>query len=584
MQVVVVSHAALPRVLSTLLRLVHATHTRSLTIAFDTACNTIQAPLRVSYERHVLKGVSSAIDATLAVDTWVGTGESEARTAVASSTAWNERLGNTAPFVGVPFGMTHFTVESQRSVHKCIAPFYFGDAAITGFRLSHWLSGSCTQDYGSVTIQPVLVPSAWSADEFEGALQQWLDAFSCNDPRHYAECSTPQKALKCANCRGCKGEGDGGGGGVGSCGCCQFVHSAANVTFPISTPFLQLATIASPGGSIEVAVTASARSTTMHVRVPGAANVDVDAEPAGASPSPTHRLALVFYANVRPRRAKTSNSDSAVPAAITDAKGLLCADERTDGETQRTQYYELYSEDGHSLQDCVSACAAQVNECSRVNFYSGEGVCHLFATCALRKSAAGTDGVMYAVQGNEREATWTVSDGFPDREATFDVSVPVRRIYRGNDEWAHLRGHHAMRLVGARPDVVGTIHGVHSTSWALMPAGAAELTVMAGTSFTGLQGARDNLAADTSLDAAAAPRDGGGGGGGEGEGEGDAVGRDALSKQFDARVKQSKSAWSDMFGRVQLDADDHTRKLAYTALYVEENPLSQVSEFLNCRP
>ena len=37
------------------------------------------------------------------------------------------------------------------------------------------------------------------------------------------------------------------------------------------------------------------------------------------------------------------------------------------------------------------------------------------------------------------------------------VSIPVRRIYRDNDEWAHVRGHHSLRLVGGRPDAVGTL-------------------------------------------------------------------------------------------------------------------------------
>ena len=97
---------------------------------------------------HMAMSGNTSQDAPLFVDTWVGTGESTAHTAVASSTAWNERLGNTAPFVGTPFGMTHYTVESQRSTHKCIAPFYAQDSIITGFRLSHWLSGSCTQVRG----------------------------------------------------------------------------------------------------------------------------------------------------------------------------------------------------------------------------------------------------------------------------------------------------------------------------------------------------------------------------------------------------------------------------------------------------
>jgi predicted alpha-1,2-mannosidase len=63
--------------------------------------------------------------------------------------------GQTYPVVGVPFGMTGWTPETRPTEDKCVSPYYYSDRKITGFRGSHWLSGSCTQDYGSVTIMPV---------------------------------------------------------------------------------------------------------------------------------------------------------------------------------------------------------------------------------------------------------------------------------------------------------------------------------------------------------------------------------------------------------------------------------------------
>jgi len=63
--------------------------------------------------------------------------------------------GQTYPAVGVPFGMTHWTPQTQDGEAKCICPYYYKDAKIQGFRGTHWWSGSCTQDYGSVTIMPV---------------------------------------------------------------------------------------------------------------------------------------------------------------------------------------------------------------------------------------------------------------------------------------------------------------------------------------------------------------------------------------------------------------------------------------------
>ena len=64
--------------------------------------------------------------------------------------------GQTYPVVGMPFGMTGWTPETQPTENKCLSPYYYKDSKLTGFRGSHWLSGSCTQDYGSVSIMPVV--------------------------------------------------------------------------------------------------------------------------------------------------------------------------------------------------------------------------------------------------------------------------------------------------------------------------------------------------------------------------------------------------------------------------------------------
>jgi predicted alpha-1,2-mannosidase len=64
-------------------------------------------------------------------------------------------FANTIPAVTIPFAMTQWTPQTQTTENKCIPPYYYKDSLFTGFRGSHWLSGSCTQDYGSVTIMPV---------------------------------------------------------------------------------------------------------------------------------------------------------------------------------------------------------------------------------------------------------------------------------------------------------------------------------------------------------------------------------------------------------------------------------------------
>jgi alpha-1,2-mannosidase, putative len=63
--------------------------------------------------------------------------------------------GQTTPAVGEPYAMTNFIPETRSTEKKCIAPYYFADTKLTGFRASHWMSGSCTQDYGSVTLMPI---------------------------------------------------------------------------------------------------------------------------------------------------------------------------------------------------------------------------------------------------------------------------------------------------------------------------------------------------------------------------------------------------------------------------------------------
>jgi predicted alpha-1,2-mannosidase len=63
--------------------------------------------------------------------------------------------GQTFPIAGVPFAMTDWTPQTRDGEAKCIAPYYDSDTRLQGFRGSHFLSGSCTQDYGSFTVMPV---------------------------------------------------------------------------------------------------------------------------------------------------------------------------------------------------------------------------------------------------------------------------------------------------------------------------------------------------------------------------------------------------------------------------------------------
>ncbi|QDA62619.1 glycoside hydrolase family 92 protein [Hymenobacter jejuensis] len=90
-----------------------------------------------------------------------------------------EHLANTFPAVGVPFGMTQWTPQTRLTETKCVAPYYYADTLLTGFRASHWLSGSCTQDYGSLTIMPL-------TGKLKTSAQAYATSFS-----HRTETATP---------------------------------------------------------------------------------------------------------------------------------------------------------------------------------------------------------------------------------------------------------------------------------------------------------------------------------------------------------------------------------------------------------
>lgn len=88
------------------------------------------------------------------VETMAGTGKATTPAALKHSSGFAQ-YANTIPAVTTPFAMTQWTPQTQTSENKCIPPYYYKDDLFNGIRGSHWLSGSCTQDYGSVTIMPI---------------------------------------------------------------------------------------------------------------------------------------------------------------------------------------------------------------------------------------------------------------------------------------------------------------------------------------------------------------------------------------------------------------------------------------------
>jgi predicted alpha-1,2-mannosidase len=114
------------------------------------------------------------------VDPLIGTAPANTISARRHSESGSEDKGQTFPGVGHPFGMTQWTPETRTTEIKCISPYYYNDRFITGFRGSHWMSGSCTQDYGSMTLMP------FSSNRPDTVKKSPVSSFS-----HENEVSTP---------------------------------------------------------------------------------------------------------------------------------------------------------------------------------------------------------------------------------------------------------------------------------------------------------------------------------------------------------------------------------------------------------
>jgi predicted alpha-1,2-mannosidase len=91
-----------------------------------------------------------------------------------------ENNSQVVPFVTVPFGMTNWTPQTKDTETKCVAPYYYTDSVIQGFRGSHWLSGSCVQDYGSMTIMPVAGQLKWLPEKRGSAFSHDKETASPN--------------------------------------------------------------------------------------------------------------------------------------------------------------------------------------------------------------------------------------------------------------------------------------------------------------------------------------------------------------------------------------------------------------------
>lgn len=98
-------------------------------------------------ERHVVSNADY-------VNPYIGTANSETKAAGMFGKG-TEELGQTLPAVFSPHGMNFWTPQTRDTEQKCVAPYYYADSLLQGFRNSHWIVGGCTQDYGSMTLMPL---------------------------------------------------------------------------------------------------------------------------------------------------------------------------------------------------------------------------------------------------------------------------------------------------------------------------------------------------------------------------------------------------------------------------------------------
>ena len=88
------------------------------------------------------------------VNPLIGSAPSTTPSAKKHSEAGSELKGQVVPMIGVPQGLTTWTPQTRATEQKCIPPYYYNDGKIQGFRASHWMNGSCVQDYGTMTLMP----------------------------------------------------------------------------------------------------------------------------------------------------------------------------------------------------------------------------------------------------------------------------------------------------------------------------------------------------------------------------------------------------------------------------------------------
>jgi putative alpha-1,2-mannosidase len=93
----------------------------------------------------------------IGIDTRIGSAVADSSTSGTFGQR-DELRGNTIPCVTAPHGLTYWTPQTCISDEKGKTPYRWEAEEWMGFRASHWLDGSATQDYGSFYVVPGCKP------------------------------------------------------------------------------------------------------------------------------------------------------------------------------------------------------------------------------------------------------------------------------------------------------------------------------------------------------------------------------------------------------------------------------------------
>ncbi len=128
----------------------------------------------------VLGELTNYVDGFIGTSHWINADDSA-----------SANFGNTVPQLGMPFAHTPLSPQTRAGEAKCQSPYYYDDEYFMGFRKTHFMSGSCVIEYGSVSVLPSVsldLSEATTYHRLNHTVENW-------SPAKY-EVTLPESGLK----------------------------------------------------------------------------------------------------------------------------------------------------------------------------------------------------------------------------------------------------------------------------------------------------------------------------------------------------------------------------------------------------